>query len=389
MSEARDGSGSTRGSTRRGRDARARASSEGAGETPIDLAGVRRKHEEARRGGASAADGARSEVRSTASLWREAFADDERTVRTEHPRALLDDAREGVHEEDTVVVHVSKILADADRALDALTHEISVVAPLPTAPTGHARVEPAAVEPSPVHAPQVAAPLVMPWPLVDAQLAPSQHAPAAEGSAAFAPSLPASPWRVRALLLPGAVAIAAAIVVARLQPPSHSARPHSAPLALEHVVTVENRGPRSAEPPRPQTLLEAFQHGPAAQAPREAEPVALVDAARRALAEGRPGDAHSLASRAVQRDAYGPHGFAALAEAELALGAPERALEAALAAAKLRPKRVRYQHLLARVYSALGRTDDAREAQRLAELLAPSDPDVRAMERAAQRAQQR
>lgn len=421
MSEARDGSGSTSGgamgSSSRPRSARARGSSEGA---PIDLAGVRRKQGEARRG-AAAAEGAHSEVRSTASLRREAFADDERTVRTEHPRALLDDARAGVHDEDTLVVHVSKILADADRALDALSHEISVVAPLPTAPATDAPAAPAAerpaaslaVERTPVDPPLAAAPVV-PWPLADAPLAPSSHAavstaadcaPVVEraaappaprrrhaspeaGSAALAPSLPASSWRSRALVLPGAIAIAAALVVARLQPAPAPA-PHSAPLALQHVVTVENRGPRSAEPPRPQTLLEAFQQGPAAVPPRETEPVALVEAARRALAEGRPGDAHALASRAAQRDPYSPHGFAALAEAELALGAPERALEAALAAAKLRPKRVRYQHLLARVYGALGRTDDAREAQRLAELLAPSDPDVRAMERAAQRAQPR
>jgi Tetratricopeptide repeat len=298
------------------------------------------------------------------------------------------------------------------------------VAPLPTGPAGQSptaragelpTAAPASAAPTPVDPLEAAAPRVMPWPLSDSPLAPSHHVPAAVaygdsarlapapaapasprhhtpaelGPAPLAPSLLAAPWRMRALLLPGAIAIAAAFVVARLQPATSTVGPHSAPLALEHVVTVEYRGPRSAEPPRPQTLLDAFQHGPAALPPRETEPVALVEAARRALAEGRPGDAHTLASRAAQRDPYSPHGFAVLAEAELALGAPERALEAALASAKLRPKRVRYQHLLARVYGALGRTDDAREAQRLAELLAPSDPDVRAMERAAQRAQQR
>jgi len=88
-----------------------------------------------------------------------------------------------------------------------------------------------------------------------------------------------------------------------------------------------------------------------------------VDVGSRLMAQGRPGPARFLLSRAWRehREWYSAPGL--LAALELGQGRPEEALHAARAAAALEPDNPSMHHLLAQSLSALGRPAEAVPAR--------------------------
>jgi len=326
-----------------------------------------------------------------------------------HPQ-LIAAARRDDHDEDTVVQNVAELLKVIDEKLDALTVQFNAAAPVEapsvtadTAPDSPVPSQPASLLPAALPAPVEARGSVPTAP------APQEHAPAPLVLRAppVRPMLtpvpdsdlrrPSRAWGL-ALGIGGLLALSALVLSGLYYAYQH---PAGAPAPAAHGDqrgTSERVRPMAPQAVRPigepsTELAPGEPQGPRAEAPRAApessEPAAdaatpgeespaigqLLSQAQASLAVFRGRDARAFARKAIALDIYNPHSHATLAEVELAMGLPIRAIVPAETAVKLRPKRARYHALLARVYKAVGRVADADAERAEAAVLEPSDPD--------------
>jgi hypothetical protein len=336
------------------------------------------------------------------------FDASEVTTQRIHPQ-LIAAARRSDHDEDTVVQNVAELLKVIDEKLDALTAQFKV------APPAEATSEPqgTALDPCAPSVQPLAEATALPVPVEARGSVPTAAAPqepAARQVVLRAPPVrpmltpvPASdlaqPSRVWGLTLGigGLLALSALVlsgVYYAYQHPSDNtgAAAHGEqPRGFQPMVAEAPQAARPSAVPSSPSLPVAPAGDQGALAPASAGLQALADGgqaaaaspaidqllsqAQAALAVFRGKEARAFARKAIALDIYNPHSHATLAEVELAMGLPVRAIVPAETAVKLRPKRARYHALLARVYTAVGRLAEAATERAEADVLEPSDPD--------------